>query len=124
MHPFSAKYDLPKGAGYCTEKTETRARDRFQDKVAIVTGASGGFGSVCVERLADEGCNVAMFDFDEEKGWKDVEKLTKQYPKVNIKFYPVDITNENVVNTIVEKVAVCNVYIYTFQKSLKNSKYI
>ena len=33
-------------------------------KVALVTGAGGGIGSAICERLAEEGCKVALFDRD------------------------------------------------------------
>ena len=32
--------------------------NRFQDRVAIVTGAAGGIGRATVIRLAQEGCRV------------------------------------------------------------------
>ena len=48
-------YDLPKDAGYCIEKTETRAKGRFKGKVIIITGGSGVFGSNCAQRFASEG---------------------------------------------------------------------
>ena len=34
------------------------------DKVALVTGAGGGIGAAICERLASEGCHVALFDRD------------------------------------------------------------
>lgn len=34
------------------------------DKVAVVTGAGGGIGAAICERLAEEGCHVALFDRD------------------------------------------------------------
>lgn len=34
------------------------------DKVALVTGAGGGIGAAICERLAGEGCHVALFDRD------------------------------------------------------------
>ncbi len=53
-----SKYDLPPDAGYCTEKTETRAFGRFKDKTIIVTGAAGNFGAKCAERFASEGAKI------------------------------------------------------------------
>ncbi len=34
--------------------------NRFQDRVAIVTGANGGIGAAIVKRLVDEGCRVIL----------------------------------------------------------------
>jgi len=34
------------------------------DKLAVVTGAGGGIGAAICERLAEEGCHIALFDRD------------------------------------------------------------
>ena len=39
---------------------------RFQDKVVIVTGATGGIGSKAVEAFLKEGALVVASDLDEE----------------------------------------------------------
>ncbi|CAN5428244.1 SDR family oxidoreductase [soil metagenome] len=41
---------------------------RFDDKVAIVTGAAGGIGEAYARALAAEGANVVIADLDEAKG--------------------------------------------------------
>ena len=41
---------------------------RFDDKVAIVTGAAGGIGEAYARALAAEGANVVVADLDQEKG--------------------------------------------------------
>jgi len=40
---------------------------RFQDKVAIVTGAASGIGLATAKRLASEGCRVVIADLDGDK---------------------------------------------------------
>ena len=40
---------------------------RFKDKVAIVTGASGGIGFAIAERLGREGARVVMADHSPDK---------------------------------------------------------
>ena len=63
-------YDLPADAGYCREKKETRAKNRFNGKTAIVTGGAGNFGSACADRLVSEGCSVALWDIKDPKDIK------------------------------------------------------
>lgn len=49
---------------------------RFQDKVAIVTGACGGTGRWVSKILAEEGAKVVMVDIDEERGNAFVDEIT------------------------------------------------
>ncbi len=48
---------------------------RFQDKVAIVTGASGGIGFAIAERFAKEGARVVMADRSPDKATARVDEL-------------------------------------------------
>ena len=51
------------------------------DKLALVTGAGGGIGAAICERLAGEGCHVALFDCDADAvrvAGKKVESLGRR----------------------------------------------
>ena len=48
---------------------------RLQDKVAIVTGGSSGFGAATALRFAEEGARVVIADLDEEWGKRSVERV-------------------------------------------------
>eukprot|EP01084_Bolivina_argentea_P000925 1692_1 len=97
-------YDLPKDAGYCVERTETRAKGRFSKKTIIVTGGGGIFGGKCADRFASEGANVAVFDINDETGNKTAQELSKKYPDIKAKYYSVNITKEEAVNKAVDDV--------------------
>lgn len=48
---------------------------RLDDKVAMVTGGSGGIGSATLKRFVAEGAKVVCADIDEERGVKVVGEL-------------------------------------------------
>ena len=48
---------------------------RFQDKVAIVTGAASGIGLATAKRLVSEGCHVIIADLDIDKAKKAADDL-------------------------------------------------
>lgn len=50
---------------------------RFQDQVAIVTGAARGIGRGIAQRLATEGARVLVFDIDQQQGETAVGEMTK-----------------------------------------------
>ena len=41
--------------------------NRLEDKVAIITGATGGIGEATVDLFIKEGANVLMVDLDEDE---------------------------------------------------------
>ena len=45
-------------------------------KVVVVTGAGGGIGSAICQRLAEEGCHVALLDRDVDAAGRTAEKIT------------------------------------------------
>jgi hypothetical protein len=57
-------------------KTRTPVKDRFQGKVAIVTGGSSGIGRAVVEELCKEGCSVAFTGIS-DIGFTTARELTQ-----------------------------------------------
>jgi NAD(P)-dependent dehydrogenase (short-subunit alcohol dehydrogenase family) len=66
---------------------------------AIITGAASGLGEATVRLLIKSGCQVALLDLDKERG----EQLATELGDRAI-FFPVDISNEKEMDTIVERI--------------------
>ena len=52
----------------------------LKGKKAFVSGATRGIGKACVEELAKEGCDIALFARDEKLCTEVVDDLKKRYP--------------------------------------------
>lgn len=74
---------------------------RFDGKVAIVTGAAGGIGSVCAEMLAESGAKVALADIRMELVAEMEEKLKD---KGFVKGYRLDLTKVSDIERTVERI--------------------
>lgn len=76
---------------------------RLNDKVIVVTGASGLLGEKHAEAIACYGGTPVLIDLSEDKINKTVEQLNKKY-NVNSMGYVVDITDEEAVKKNVSEV--------------------
>lgn len=77
--------------------------DRLKAKCAIVTGGAVGIGRACVERMAQEGAKVAVFDVLEAEGKAMVDALTAEGR--DVVFCPVDVADEAAVKGAIDAVA-------------------
>lgn len=76
--------------------------NRLDGKVAIITGAGAGMGKETSILFAREGCNVAVFEINEEDGIDTVNDITKIGG--TSKFYKVDVSNEVSVKNAIDQV--------------------
>ena len=72
-----------------TENSSTRSNGRFAGKVAVVTGAAGGFGRAIARRFAEEGAAVALADIDSAGGKRTAAQLAKR--GASVLFETVDV---------------------------------
>ncbi|CZR97813.1 MULTISPECIES: SDR family NAD(P)-dependent oxidoreductase [Clostridioides] len=83
----------------------TIIKDRFKDKVMIVTGASGGIGKAIALRAAKEGAKLVLADKKEEMGKKTLMEIKEITP--NVEFLILDLkTSQNckkVIDTAINK---------------------
>lgn len=68
---------------------------RVQHKVCIVTGGALGIGRACVQRLAEEGARVAVFDILDGEGQALVQGLRAQ--GFDAAYWHVDVSDESAV---------------------------
>lgn len=74
--------------------------NRLSGKTAIVTGGAVGIGRACVQRMAEEGASVAIFDVLQAEGKALVRELTaKGY---DVEFWPVDVSDEAAVKAAID----------------------
>ena len=78
-----------------------RGRTRFAGKVAVVTGAAGGFGRAIARRLAEEGAAVALADIDSGKGKRTTAQLAGRGAQVL--FETVDVSQGDDLRRLMER---------------------
>src|SRR5438067_2103049 len=76
---------------------------RFQNQVAIVTGAGRGIGRAIAARLAEEGAKVACVSRTESNAAKVAEEINAKHPDA-AKAYAVDVADTKAVAEVAQKI--------------------
>jgi NAD(P)-dependent dehydrogenase (short-subunit alcohol dehydrogenase family) len=63
------------------------------DKLAVVTGATGGLGNQTAKRLAEAGAKVVLTGRNEAKGEEAISNIRNQFPNAKISFEALDLAN-------------------------------
>ncbi|MDW3209930.1 MAG: SDR family NAD(P)-dependent oxidoreductase [Reichenbachiella sp.] len=73
-----------------------------KDKVAIVTGATGGIGFAVAKRLGKDGYTVVLNGIEDDKGAERVKELEAE--GITAEYYGFDVTNEAEVTENITKI--------------------
>ncbi len=77
--------------------------NRLAGKTAIVTGGAVGIGRACVQRMAEEGAKVAIFDMLEVEGKALASELAASGHEVG--FWTVDVSDETTLKSAIDAAA-------------------
>ncbi|MFN2532006.1 MAG: SDR family NAD(P)-dependent oxidoreductase [Pyrinomonadaceae bacterium] len=75
---------------------------RFEERVAIVTGAASGIGLATAKRFASEGAHVVLIDLDRQKLQDVMKEFPQGTPKPVIRLC--DVSNEDLVASTIDSV--------------------
>jgi NAD(P)-dependent dehydrogenase (short-subunit alcohol dehydrogenase family) len=75
---------------------------KFQGKVAVITGATGGIGFQVAKRLGKDGYTVVLNGIDDEAGAKKVEELTAE--GITAEYVGFDVTDDKAVTLNITKI--------------------
>jgi NAD(P)-dependent dehydrogenase (short-subunit alcohol dehydrogenase family) len=76
---------------------------KFQEKVAVVTGAGRGIGQATAIAFANEGAKVALLDPDREAGERVVREIDENNHQAV--YFPADVSNEGEVISAMKEIS-------------------
>jgi len=81
--------------------TESLASGRLDGKVAIITGCSGGIGSVTAALFAREGADLLCVDINEEALSPVATQIANEFPKRKVVSMKADVGDEKEVENVI-----------------------
>ena len=73
-----------------------------KNKVAVITGATGGIGFEVARRLGKDGYTVILNGIDHNAGAKRIEELSAE--GISAEYYGFDVTSEEAVTDNIQKI--------------------
>lgn len=66
---------------------------QFNGQLAVVTGGNGGIGKAIVEKLLEEGAQVAVIGTNSQTGHALIEEMRTQFPQGRLAFYAINVAH-------------------------------
>ena len=78
--------------------------NKSNNKVAVITGTSGGIGEEIASQLAKKGWELIFLNRSKAKTEPVIQRLQKESPNVKVTLYPVDLAKPGKIEAAVESV--------------------
>ncbi len=75
---------------------------KSEEKIAVITGATGGIGFQVAKRLGKDGYTVVLNGIEDEEGAERVKELTEE--GIKAEYYSFDVTSEEAVASNIKKI--------------------
>ena len=96
--------------------------NRLEDKVAIITGATGGIGEATVDLFIKEGANVLMVDLSED----ELISVSNKIGSNKLSYFQGDVSNasdnQRAVELAVERYGGCLLYTSPSPRDMRRSR--
>lgn len=77
------------------DRLNREAMRRLEGRVAVVTGAGGGIGAACAERMASEGARVVVADIDGDAATRVADQINGAVSTASATSCQVDVSSES-----------------------------
>ena len=68
-------------------------RQKYENKIAVITGSAGGLGKEFARRLLNEGASVCISDVNSGLGFETLAEFSAEFGRDRVCFVKCDVTS-------------------------------